>query len=209
MSKGNRSITSNSESKFSKYAYVGYTATPYANVFVPIDNPNYINIFPEDFIITLEQPSNYLGPEKYFEIDEIETDPLLGMYNTTDDNEFYTSLSELNENDISIEIPKSLITSTYLFIISSAIRYFRGENNVHMSMLVHITHLNKRQKILKDSFTVVWNEIKESILANDISLIDKLRKVYNGSWGIEAGIESNIDPQFEITNLYQNYLILL
>lgn len=190
--------------KFSKYAYVGYTATPYANVFVPIDNPNYINIFPEDFIITLEQPSNYLGPEKYFEIDEIETDPLLGMYNTTDDNEFYTSLSELNENDISIEIPKSLITSTYLFIISSAIRYFRGENNVHMSMLVHITHLNKRQKILKDSFTVVWNEIKESILANDISLIDKLRKVYNGSWGIEAGIESNIDPQFEITNLYQN-----
>ena len=58
--------------KFSKHAYVGYTATPYANVFVPINNPNYINIFPEDFIITLEQPSNYLGPEKYFEIDEIE-----------------------------------------------------------------------------------------------------------------------------------------
>ncbi|WP_254900500.1 hypothetical protein [Rhodococcus sp. 1168] len=42
--------------------YVGYTATPFANVFVdPVDSEN---IFPKDFILSLERPTPYMGGER-------------------------------------------------------------------------------------------------------------------------------------------------
>ena len=68
---------------FRKSAYVGYTATPYANVFIPppkketekkgikiaVGNKDYPvgeDIFPRDFIVNIPAPSNYIGPEKFF-----------------------------------------------------------------------------------------------------------------------------------------------
>lgn len=189
-------------SKFNKHAYVGYTATPYANIFIPIDDPNYRNIFPEDFIITLEQPNNYLGPEKYFKIDELETDTLPGLYITSDDLEFINDLNKLTNNDLEILLPESLITATYMFILSSAIRYYRGDEQSHMSMLVHITHLNLRQKIVKNSFNDRWIEIKNAIRNNDLLLLDNLKSLYDGNWGIGNGIISNIDSQNEFKRNY-------
>ncbi|MFD2035174.1 Z1 domain-containing protein [Belliella marina] len=73
-------------SLFRKSAYVGYTATPYANVFIPLSendekpgkglcvvagNKDYLigeDLFPRDFIINISPPSNYIGPEKFFGI---------------------------------------------------------------------------------------------------------------------------------------------
>src|SRR5206468_476365 len=46
-------------SLFAKSGYIGYTATPFANIFIPF-NEN--DIFPRDFIINLPAPSNYIGP---------------------------------------------------------------------------------------------------------------------------------------------------
>lgn len=72
---------------FRKSAYVGYTATPYANVFIPLPDekeedpgkgvtipagnmqfPVGEDLFPRDFIINIPPPSNYIGPEKFFDI---------------------------------------------------------------------------------------------------------------------------------------------
>ncbi len=72
---------------FRKSAYVGYTATPYANVFIPVPDDieeephkglsimagkrNYPvgeDLFPRNFIINISPPSNYIGPEKVFGI---------------------------------------------------------------------------------------------------------------------------------------------
>ncbi|WP_294674209.1 Z1 domain-containing protein [uncultured Fluviicola sp.] len=71
---------------FRKSAYVGYTATPYANVFIPLpkdekepgkglkiivgnkDYPVGEDLFPRDFIVNIPPPSNYIGPEKFFGI---------------------------------------------------------------------------------------------------------------------------------------------
>lgn len=71
---------------FRKSSYVGYTATPYANVFIPLpeadeepgkglsiaagnkDYPVGEDLFPRDFIINIPPPSNYIGPEKFFGI---------------------------------------------------------------------------------------------------------------------------------------------
>lgn len=71
---------------FRKSAYVGYTATPYANVFIPtpeldeelakglkikVGNQDYQigeDLFPRNFIINISPPSNYVGPERFFGI---------------------------------------------------------------------------------------------------------------------------------------------
>lgn len=57
---------------FEKSAYVGYTATPFANVFI---NPEAQtekhgeDIFPRSFIINVKAPTNYVGPAKVFGLD--------------------------------------------------------------------------------------------------------------------------------------------
>uniref|UniRef100_A0AAU6WLC0 Endonuclease n=1 Tax=Chryseobacterium endophyticum TaxID=1854762 RepID=A0AAU6WLC0_9FLAO len=74
---------------FEQSAYIGYTATPYANIFVkqytdedvkgldynvhniPLSLGN--DIFPKNFIVNIPAPSNYIGPEKIFGIETIES----------------------------------------------------------------------------------------------------------------------------------------
>ena len=45
-----------------KVAYVGYTATPFANIFIPIDEDNF---FPRDFIINIPPHQIILAQIKY------------------------------------------------------------------------------------------------------------------------------------------------
>ncbi|HLN20915.1 MAG TPA: Z1 domain-containing protein [Bacteroidales bacterium] len=69
-------------SLFEQSAYVGYTATPFANIFIPILAQETVkgidltikdyeytvgqDLFPKDFIINIPAPSNYIGPAKVF-----------------------------------------------------------------------------------------------------------------------------------------------
>jgi hypothetical protein len=69
-------------SLFEQSAYVGYTATPFANIFIPILEEQSFkgidlnikdyeftvgqDLFPKDFIINIPAPSNYIGPAKVF-----------------------------------------------------------------------------------------------------------------------------------------------
>ena len=54
---------------FSHAAYVGYTATPFANIFIHEQGRTReegADLFPDSFIINLAAPSNYVGPAKVF-----------------------------------------------------------------------------------------------------------------------------------------------
>ncbi len=94
-------------SLFEQSAYVGYTATPFANIFIPILEQETVkgidltikdyeftvgqDLFPKDFIINIPAPSNYIGPAKVFglqaltssDIDE-EPLPVLRLVNDYD-----------------------------------------------------------------------------------------------------------------------------
>lgn len=70
---------------FSCYSYVGYTATPYANVFIPtICDPELGNdLFPKDFVVCLPKPKGYVGAMEFFgEDDDSEIMPLKREINT-------------------------------------------------------------------------------------------------------------------------------
>ena len=54
---------------FDKSAYVGYTATPFANIFIPSDKKHIDygeDLFPRNFIISLKRPSSHIGPDEFF-----------------------------------------------------------------------------------------------------------------------------------------------
>src|SRR5262249_4908314 len=64
---------------FRRRAYVGYTATPYANIFTPhntFDPTVEEDLYPKDFIIDLPKPPGYFGSEELFG----RTDPETGEY---------------------------------------------------------------------------------------------------------------------------------
>ena len=57
---------------FTKSNYVGFTATPFANVFIDPESTEKMetqDLFPEDFIVALPTPNNYVGPTKIFSND--------------------------------------------------------------------------------------------------------------------------------------------
>jgi hypothetical protein len=50
--------------------YVGYTATPFANVFV--DPGDEKDIFPRDFLISLPRPADYMGVQDFHDLDAVD-----------------------------------------------------------------------------------------------------------------------------------------
>lgn len=178
--------------KFHRRAYVGYTATPYANVFIPIDNDNYKNIFPEDFIVRLDQPSNYLGPERYFGNSEYNED-LPGILEIDPSEGFTDQIKSFAKNEInSFDIPESLKTATKVFIVSGSIRFYRGQAKAHMSMLIHATHLTFVQNYLGKEFKAYWKELVQKLKENDSAAWNDLEKIYNGKYtnGLKYKLES-------------------
>ena len=54
---------------FARSCYVGYTATPFANIFIDPETDDEMrgaDLFPRHFIVSLDPPSNYFGPDRVF-----------------------------------------------------------------------------------------------------------------------------------------------
>lgn len=131
---------------FDKSGYVGYTATPFANIFIPIAENE---LFPRDFIINIPAPSNYIGPDKIFgpALPEAGTasDTVLPVINRIDDFQDFVPNGHRREDNFPVEVPESLKTAVKCFIMTCAIRRLRGQRNVHNSMLVHVSRYTNWQ----------------------------------------------------------------
>ena len=51
---------------FPRSAFVGYTATPFANILIDHQSFERKNLYPKNFIITLKKPDGYFGSEEFF-----------------------------------------------------------------------------------------------------------------------------------------------
>jgi hypothetical protein len=131
---------------FQKSAYVGYTATPFANIFIFNDQrPSSYgpDLFPSSFIIRIPPPSNYVGAPRVFGLPAAETEdgiemPGLPIVHAVDDaKDFIENPSDKNEQIG--PLPPSLEEAVRAFILSCAARTARGEGAKHCSMLVHVT----------------------------------------------------------------------
>jgi hypothetical protein len=157
---------------FQKSAYVGYTATPFANIFIdPSDETarHGEGLFPRSFIVSLPAPSNHVGPERVFGLDR---DPDAGILTAQDglpivvpveDSELW--LPTGHKNGYSVEgLPESLRKAIRDFILTCAARRARGQKAAHNSMLVHVTR-----------FTSVQGRVAEAVGTELHSLVNRLR----------------------------------
>ena len=166
--------------QFAKSAYVGYTATPFANIFIPLADDD---LFPRDFIINLPAPDNYIGPEKVFGtsvIPDKSNDDLLPIVKTiTDYAGFIPEKHKKNDPLPSYDqIPDSLRTAIKCFIITCAIRMARGQGNKHNSMLIHVTRFQVWQNAVKDLVEKLFGYYKSEIEANDTTVMEELRCIF-------------------------------
>ena len=152
---------------FNRSAYVGYTATPFANIFI---SHNEDDLFPRDFIISLPAPSNYIGPEKVFGMEtDLDDDAGLPIVNLVNDGR------DINDCD---SLPESLKTAIKCFIITCAIRRVRGDESQHNSMLIHVSRLTNMQNRIKELVDEEFHYYKHEIEANDPNIIEELRKIF-------------------------------
>ncbi|MFL2078275.1 Z1 domain-containing protein [Marinilactibacillus psychrotolerans] len=150
--------------QFSKYSYVGFTATPFANIFIdPFLKHNgntqlSDDLFPKDFIYLLEQPSNYVGPYDMY----TEDGKYHYMIRHNDDMEKVLPLTHKNGTSPS-RLPESLKNAVLLFLIANAVRDLRGQKNRHRSMLIHVSRFISVQNIITSMVDSFVREIRNSI----------------------------------------------
>ena len=122
--------------------YVGYTATPFANVFMDPDDEQ--ELYPSDFIRSLPLSPDYFGAERLFGRHALdsEDDPDDGLNVARDVPESDTTALAVSGKDKDrweAVLPESLQEAARWFLIATAIRRVRGQYK-HSSMLVHFTH---------------------------------------------------------------------
>jgi hypothetical protein len=108
--------------------YVGYTATPFANVFVDMESAE--DLFPRDFILSLETSRGYMGPRDFHDLDP----DIPGTPNRE------ARVRDIRSDDDSD--PDHLPRAIDSYILSGAIKLYReaqGESvsTKHHTMLVH------------------------------------------------------------------------
>lgn len=141
---------------FTQSAYVGYTATPFANIFIyPKDEKNIgekygDDLYPRSFIINLKAPSNYIGPEKVF---GLQSDRVAGIEEVTPlpltriANDYSAVFPVRHKKTLQVKkLPATMFKAIYSFILAIAVRKIRGEEKKHNSMLVHVTRFVDVQK---------------------------------------------------------------
>ena len=100
--------------------YVGYTATPFANVFIDPDDSE--DIFPKDFIVSLERPPGYMGARDFHDLDvDFGDDPK--TIDNSNEKAFVRDLYAADEPDKRrAELQKALDS----FVLTGALKLFRA-----------------------------------------------------------------------------------
>jgi len=149
---------------FAKSCYLGYTATPFANIFI---NPEAYEddvreeLFPRDFIYCLDAPTTYFGPEKVF-LDDEHTENIL---HPITDCENYIPFSHKKDDGVS-ELPPSLYRAVHQFILAKAIRNLRGHGSKHCSMMINVSRFVAVQNTVRNFISLYEKKLRDAIKAN-------------------------------------------
>ncbi len=151
-------------SLFTRTSFVGYTATPFANIFIDPDSEEemengalYKDLFPRDFILSLDPPDNYVGPDRLFTDsadlncirDIVDSDPLLSIRHKID--------------FIPQALPDSLQRAVCCFIIGRAVRIIRGHAGQCHSMMVNASRFTRVQNLLGGLVSGYLKQLQQSI----------------------------------------------
>ncbi|WP_424464151.1 Z1 domain-containing protein [Pseudoclavibacter helvolus] len=122
--------------------YIGYTATPFANVFMD-PSAEAAELYPSNFIHVMPTPDSYFGAARLFGLGteqaavEIDTHDVLRH---VPDVELDALRPAGKDAPFDAEVTPSLVDAIRWFIVAAAVRRVRGQNEKHSTMLIHTTH---------------------------------------------------------------------
>jgi hypothetical protein len=157
--------------RFEQSSYIGYTATPFANIFI---NPEAErddegkDLFPRDFIVNVRPSSRYVGPAKVFGytrdldtgIDGIQPLPIVRSVSDHEDS-FPPKHKQEHRPE---SLPATLKEAILAFVLTCAARRARGQRKVHNSMLIHVTRFIGLQKHVKELVDDEFKRVKRVII---------------------------------------------
>ncbi|GAB4061399.1 Z1 domain-containing protein [Catellatospora paridis] len=114
--------------------YIGYTATPFANVFV--DPADAGDIFPKDFLIALDRPVEYMGARDFHDLNPI-TEPAERSFADSRELAHVRPIVELDDD---MADDDGMLHAIDTFVITGAVKLYRRDQGVgtfrHHTMLV-------------------------------------------------------------------------
>jgi hypothetical protein len=133
--------------------YVGYTATPFANVF--IDPSDAEDIFPNDFLISLPRTPGYMGPADFHDLDTTLAEQELDEENSN---------RKAHVRVIPADLPvdhHDLRDAMDAFLLAGAVKLYReaaGKGPFkHHTMLVHENMKTAVHRDQADRIQALWN----------------------------------------------------
>jgi hypothetical protein len=165
-----------------KIAYVGYTATPFANVLIDPSSPD--DLYPRDFIMHLPQPADYFGPEQLFGRDPINWDTAdrgadgLDMIRTVPEDEA-AQLRPAAGREFRPSITPALLAALRYFWMATAARHARGQQNDHSTMLIHTSQRIEVHERLAAPLEDCRRSIAAEISTGSPALLGALRRQWD------------------------------
>ena len=150
---------------FPRSAYVGYTATPFANVLIDPEGDHDSlgkTLYPRDFIMALPKPKGHMGLNEFFPDNEEMDHTYASQVEIVppEEAEELRNYEQGEERLLDFNIPTSLENAVIDYLLSGAARICRGHSNFHHSMLIHTRHTIRNQSPVADKVTALtdyWN----------------------------------------------------
>lgn len=155
--------------------YVGYTATPFANVFVDPDDER--DLFPADFVLSLHRPPGYMGVQEFHDVGKRWDDEEKSVANSNELAHVRPLVGDADTDpDGRIEELQEALDA---WVLSGAIKKFREANSDlryrHHTMLVHESVKKGDHANTAADVRAVWSRSKFNS-AEGFARLEKLYK---------------------------------
>ena len=211
--KTNREIR-NLLGKFRRSSYIGFTATPFANIFIHPDAANGeqgADLFPKDFIHRLTPSAEYFGPERLFgigedvQVDDANLPPQLVM--AADDWDTWIEPRHKRSFEPG-PLPESLLQAFAEFVVGAAIKRLRygieGQLgfdpavNPHATMLIHVTRFVDVQKEVTKQLQGEAKRMRSDLIGGSdqaASWSNRIRHAYDRLTSTSALLHAALSPE--------------
>lgn len=190
---------------FKKASYIGYTATPYANIFIDPDLDNEVekqDLFPRDYIYVLDTPTDYYGADRIF----AEEGECNYMLQDITEEELSMSIPLNKKDDFTCKIPNSMKRAIRHFMLGNVIRDFNGDTNKHRSMMINVSPSIQKQFEIEEVVVEYVKNVQESI-RNFSKLDDEEAELNNDIVDLKHTFEDYFS-EFDFTwNEVKNHLL--
>jgi hypothetical protein len=177
-----------------KAAYIGYTATPFANLLI---DPSAKDLYPSNFIVDLPQPRDHFGTEVIFGRDAIEGEagegPLDGydMVRTVPLEELaqLRPVPRQPADEFVAEVTDTLRRAVLYFWLATAARRTRGTGVPHSTMLIHTSMRIAAHEAFREPLETLRAEVVRKLARDERPLMEELRDLWADETSkVDAGV---------------------